>query len=376
MVIDPVARVAHVIQDDEVDLPDIEGIVLGPPFAPKGVEGMGIVRRVEIQVVIAGDIVLGHAAGRDDLLETPIKGQVVAHDVPLEDQALGFAVVATDEHLADRVPDVGDFPVRIGLSIAEHQALEAVSHRILDQGEIDGFWQGAGRGDPAEAQAGGALDLVNVVELGDQVRIDRGSVACGPDDEEVHVFVSRQRVAAVFGRPDDFAAVGDHDARNASLVCIKFRIAVGIQEHYAACGIGYGVAAHDVDRADVVRIFRVRPGCNQGESDGESESGMRHESVSCAIQPGRISTKTSQLVLSIRHQKNNLFSIRCRVNETSFHGYFFEPCGNFGVLMFCGIMSVRDNQRRVGIGVKDCPSPYHIAVHAGWYQVKPCFAWP
>ncbi|MDE0612464.1 MAG: hypothetical protein OXH88_07225, partial [Gammaproteobacteria bacterium] len=65
-----------------------------------------------------------------------------------------------------------------------------------------------------------------------------GGVARRPGDEEIHVVVSRQRVAAVFGRHDDFAAVGDHGTSNASLVCIEFRITVGIQEHGAARGIG------------------------------------------------------------------------------------------------------------------------------------------
>ena len=148
--VDAVARVADIVQHDEMHLPDIEGIVFRPPFAAERIKGISVARGIEVEVVIARDKVLRHATHGDDLLEARVEREIIAHDIAFKDQAFRLGVVAAGQHLACRVADIADLPVRVGLRIAEHEALEAVADGIVDQRKVDGLRQGARGRDSAK----------------------------------------------------------------------------------------------------------------------------------------------------------------------------------------------------------------------------------
>ena len=73
MVVDAVARVAHVVQHHEMHLADVEGVVFRTPFAAKGVEAVCVIFGVEVEIVVATDEILRYAAHRNDFLEAGVE---------------------------------------------------------------------------------------------------------------------------------------------------------------------------------------------------------------------------------------------------------------------------------------------------------------
>ena len=273
-----------------MDLADVERVVLRPPLAAEGVERMGIVLGVEVEVVVAAHVVLRHAAGRDDALEAPEQRQVVAHHVACEQQALHGGVVALHQHLADGVAHERHLLVGVGLGVSEHQALETVARRILDQRKVDGPRQRPGGLDAAEAQRRRSRDLVEVGELRHQVRVDRGAVAGRLGDEQVHVVVGRYLVASVGAADHDFAPVGHRHVGDPALARVEPAVAVGVQEHGAARHRGRGIGSDRMHRADVARVLgvcetrrqRQRRGQQQPYSAGRGRLVILFHGPSCA----------------------------------------------------------------------------------------------
>ena len=146
MWINAVARVAHVVQPDEMNLPDIKGVVFRTPFAPKGVKGVLVGLCIKIEIMVAADKILGNLPERGNAFESGIERKIIPHDIPCENQALGCSIVPFGQQLACGLAHVAEFGMCVGLCVAEDETGEPVPDRVLDQWEVDRLWQGAGRG--------------------------------------------------------------------------------------------------------------------------------------------------------------------------------------------------------------------------------------
>ena len=179
----------------------------------EGLARIARVRRLEIEIVIAADIVPRHADLTDDAVEPRIERQIVEHDVAAGDAESGRMIAdqARDHIVADEVDFGGAFRLRIG----EEEHIEFL--RLVDflQCEVHRVRQRAGGIDAAIAQLQAlrrARGLVNVVEARQHLLVDRHRIAGGLDHEDDAFFIDRQRVAPGGIGLDDFAAVGNQDA--------------------------------------------------------------------------------------------------------------------------------------------------------------------
>ena len=216
------------------------------------------VRGVEVQVVVAGQEPGRAVEHAGQLAGLRVQRVVVSDDVADEQDAAVGVVLALGQVGERAGAGVLDLLLLVGLDVAADQAaLLVLGHRVvLDDGEVHGGRQLAGRGDAAALELGRALGQMVVVELRDVVRVDGHPVAGGLGDEHGHVLAHGQLVAAVLVGDDDLLAVRHTGPGDALLVGLAHGVPVAVVEDLAAQGVRIaGLAVlrllHDLDLAAV-----------------------------------------------------------------------------------------------------------------------------
>ena len=207
----PGVEVDRVVEHDEVRLADVERIVGRPEVVLVGLFGRVVVVGVFVVVVVARDVV---DQGRDGrvLERVGVVAQVVLVRIPVEVE--GHVADVHDVDLSRRSGDVvlhlgkhqllvlGDVAQTVGqVDVGQHQQVEIILSRGLDQLEIDLFARLLAGGHRAPDQGHGVFR--------------QGFVARRHAHEDVAVVFLRGEVVAarVVGRGDDLA-VGDDHARD------------------------------------------------------------------------------------------------------------------------------------------------------------------
>ena len=207
----PGVEVDRVVEHDEVRLADVERIVGRPEIVLVGLFGRVVVVGVFVVVVVARDVV---DQGRDGrvLERVGVVAQVVLVRIPVEVE--GHVADVHDVDLSRRSGDVvlhlgkhqllvlGDVAQTVGqVDVGQHQQVEIILSRGLDQLEIDLFARLLAGGHRTPDQGHGVFRL--------------GFVARRHAHEDVAVVFLRGEVVAarVVGRGDDLA-VGDDHARD------------------------------------------------------------------------------------------------------------------------------------------------------------------
>jgi hypothetical protein len=144
----------------------------------EGLARIARVRRLEIEVVIAADIVPRHADLTDDAVEPRVERQVVEHDVAGGDAESGRMIADQAGHhiVADEV----DFGRAFRLRIGEEEHIEFLRLIGFLQCEVNRVRQRAAGIDAAIAQLQAlrrACGLVNVVEARQHLLVDRHRIA-------------------------------------------------------------------------------------------------------------------------------------------------------------------------------------------------------
>ena len=205
-------EVFHVVEHDEDGIGIAEGVVRRTEDALEGLAAVAAAGRLEVEIVVAADVVPGNADRSDDPVQPIVHRQVVEHDVAGREAELGGgAGQGRDDVLADEI----HLGVRFGLRVGEEDDLEALRLLLARQREIDGGRQGAGRGDPLEGQperggrSGRLVDGIEARQHGD--RVDGRHKAGWLDDEENGLVGHGQGVAAIRIGERHVAAVRHHD---------------------------------------------------------------------------------------------------------------------------------------------------------------------
>ena len=227
------AIVFDVVKDHKVDWAEVETVVTGAVNALPGFRAQIVVGGIEIEVVIAEDVVPREADIGDGLIERLIKLKIVEHDVAEADSE--FAVLVggvTDDLLDDVVRHVVDFGLVSGLGIAEHHDSELIGLGFWGESEINCARKRAGGLDAFVLCGRRSVGLVDVKELGDLVCGDGGFEPPGLDDMDNRVFGDGELIFAIPVGFGDSYAVADADVWEG---LSGFRVGDS-----ALCGLGLG----------------------------------------------------------------------------------------------------------------------------------------
>ena len=191
-------RRRDVVEQHEHGLGIAERESVRPELALPSLARVVPVGRLEIEVVVAPDIVPGQADRPDEAVVAVIERQVVEHEVADRDAEAGPGVL-DDAHQV--VADEVELGLGLGLRVGDEQHVEPLGFRLAPEAEIDRGGQGAGGFDPREGEAqrdGRAAGLVDVVEFRQhRHRVERRHIARRLDDEDHALVVDRKRVAPV-----------------------------------------------------------------------------------------------------------------------------------------------------------------------------------
>ena len=222
----------------------VEGVVRRAVHALERFVAQLIVRGVEVDVVIADDVVPGDADQGDGRVERLEERQVVEHDVAERDAERRFG---PDQFGHDVVSDVVDFFLVAWLRVAEHDRAELVRLILRVEREVDRLGQRACRFDARVLALGRAFGLVDVVEAGQVVLAERCAPAARLDDEDDRVVADGQSVSAGVVGLDDRLAVGDAHAGQRFFARVVLAVVVGVVVDDAGCF----VRRRGVDRREV-----------------------------------------------------------------------------------------------------------------------------
>ena len=271
------AGIDDVVQHHEMDLADIEREVVRTVQPAPAIGRVFVRRGVEVEVVVAVDVVLRQPGGAHYVQEARQQVEIVAHDIADQDHALEVFKIVCQQVVDDAVADIAHLGVRIGLGVAHHHAAELIGDLAAHHREVDGVGQRTGGLQTAVAKlTRRAVGLVMIEELRHQIVVHRHVVFGRFGDEDGHVVEGRQLVAAIGIRQHDLAAVRDHDARNARLVVLADAVPAQIFEDHAGHrvrGGAFGAGDH-VNRRDVIGAGGIG-GRHHGDQRHRSAAGQR-----------------------------------------------------------------------------------------------------
>ncbi len=209
-------QVFDVIQHEERHAGILERAVASAEHALERLARVGVVRGLQIHVVVARAVIPGQPDGADDAVEPIVIGQVVEHQVAMGDAERGLDPGGGDDDIVADVADLGDgFRLRVGEQQGvERRRLVLLAQREVDRGGQRTGWRDAGKPLP---QIGRALRHVQVGEAGElSRRVNRSHVAGGLDDEHAIPSADGYGVAPIRIGLHDVAPVGNHDAGHAA----------------------------------------------------------------------------------------------------------------------------------------------------------------
>ena len=208
-------------------------IVAGAEHPLERLARVGVVRRLQVHVVVARAAVPGQPDRADDAVQPVVIRQVVEHQVAVGDPERRIDAGRGHHHV---VADVAHLRQALRLRIGEQQRVERGRLILPPQREVDRVGQRPGRRQPREAERQlrrAALWRVHMGEPRDLgVRIHRGHVAGGLDDEHGLAGRHRQAPASVGIGLHHLPPVRHHHAGEALP-----RAAGRDLVHRAACGI-------------------------------------------------------------------------------------------------------------------------------------------
>jgi hypothetical protein len=234
------ALVDDVVQHDEVGRAVVERVRRRPVDTLKRLIGVAIegvlriaaVRRVEVHVVVAVDVVPGDADRPDGLVQRRVQHHVVAHDVTQRHTESGIERLILRDHLRDDVSrEFVDLLDGVRLGIAKENHAEPVRLIAAHQREVECFPpEPTRRGLAGVLHLRRTLRLIHVRKPWEVVAIDRGHPPARLDDEDGFVVVKFERVATIRIRQHDVFTVGDADVRQRRLGCLAHTVAVEVFE--------------------------------------------------------------------------------------------------------------------------------------------------
>ena len=143
------------------------------------------------------------------------------------------------------------------MRIAEDEALQAIADGVTYQGKVYGFRQRSGWRNAAKPQRGRTFHLVDIVELRNQIFIDRRAVSCGLGDEDIHVVIGGQVVAPIVAGFDDLAPIGHQYAGDAPLVRVEPRVPVDVFKDGAARSVCSLVSTNNIESLAIAGVLSV-----------------------------------------------------------------------------------------------------------------------
>ncbi len=214
-------EIGHVVEHQEHGFGVGERIGGRAEHALVGFAAVTAVGRLEIEVVVAADVVPGDTDRADDPVQPVVHGQVVVHDVAGRQSEPGLRAGKRVHHvLADEI----HLGVGLGLRVGEQDHVEPVRLVLPEQLEVDRLRQRTRGFDPriSEPERGrrpaGLVDAMEARQHG--AGIHRRHEARGLDHKHDRLVRDGQRVAAVGPRDHDLAPVRHEHAGQAPALAV------------------------------------------------------------------------------------------------------------------------------------------------------------
>ncbi len=198
-----IAKIVDVVQHQKQCATVFKGIISRAKNSLECLAGIFPIAGLEIQVMIAGNIMPRYADPPDDAIIPGVERQVVGHEIAQRHAECGFGPHQCVHHIGADVVDCG-WAVR--MRISEQNDVETGRLAGFFQREVYRARQLTGRFDAAFAQPQMSRRppwLMNVIETGQHdARIDRHAISGRLDHKNDRFVIHRQCVSAV--------AIGPH----------------------------------------------------------------------------------------------------------------------------------------------------------------------
>ena len=178
--------------------------------------------------MITNDVVPRDADQRHGAVEAAEEREVIEHDITQRHAKFRVRANQLGDHV---VGDVIDLRLRSRLRVTKEHRAKLVRLGLFAQREINRFRQRPGRFGARKTRGRRALRFVDVIKLGQLVRVERRHPATGLEHKQNRVVSHKQLPAPVRIRLHNRLAIGHAHTRESLLVWVALAITVGIVEY-------------------------------------------------------------------------------------------------------------------------------------------------